>query len=178
MKQEWITINFTLPKEPSRVRVSVWRKLKRSGAVNIGQSIWVFPFNDEHFNLFKEIANEVKENNGQSFIMKADFIQEENQISIVDYFNNARDEEYKEFLDKCEDFRNEIKKEIEKNHYSFAEIEENEQELTKLKRWLDEITKRDFFSASLKKKAQMTFVECKERLENYCNEVYEKNGAL
>ena len=27
--QEWLTINYSLPKEPSRVRVSVWRKLKK-----------------------------------------------------------------------------------------------------------------------------------------------------
>ena len=35
---EWLMLNFTLPKEPSRVRVSTWRKLKKSGSVNIGQS--------------------------------------------------------------------------------------------------------------------------------------------
>ena len=26
---EWLTINYTLPKEPSRTRVSVWRRLKK-----------------------------------------------------------------------------------------------------------------------------------------------------
>lgn len=38
--QEWLTINYSLPKEPSRVRVNVWRKLKKSGAAILGQSVW------------------------------------------------------------------------------------------------------------------------------------------
>ena len=30
-KNEWIALNYTLPREPSRVRVSVWRHLKKIG---------------------------------------------------------------------------------------------------------------------------------------------------
>jgi DNA-binding transcriptional regulator PaaX len=109
LEQEWLAINFTMPKEPSRVRVSVWRKLKRAGAVSIGQSIWVLPTANEHLTTFQEIAEDVKENNGQVFIMKTRFIQDQNEKSITEFFNAARNEEYKEFLDKCEDFNKEIK---------------------------------------------------------------------
>jgi hypothetical protein len=178
MQQEWLTINFTMPKEPSRVRVSVWRKLKRLGAVNIGQSIWAFPLTKEHLKIFKEIAKEVNENNGQSFIMKTDFIQEQGDKPIVEFFCEARNEEYKEFLDKCEDFHKEIEKEIGRNNFSFAEIEENEHELTKLGLWLEGITSRDFFKASLKEQSQAALLKCKEMLGNYCNQVYERNNTL
>jgi oligoendopeptidase F len=178
VEQEWLCINFTMPKEPSRVRVSVWRKLKRCGSVNIGQSIWVLPFNDEHFNIFKEIAKEVKENYGQAFIMKTDFIQDQNDKPIIDYFNNARNEEYKEFLDKCQDFHNEIEKEVGRSNFSFAEIEENEHELGKLNTWLEIIVKRDFFDTSLLEQSQIALLECKVLLENYCNKVYEKDSSI
>ena len=43
-RNEWIAINYTLPREPSRIRVSVWRKLKKIGAVSIQQSMWILPF--------------------------------------------------------------------------------------------------------------------------------------
>jgi hypothetical protein len=163
-----------MPKEPSRVRVSVWRKLKRSGAVNIGQSIWALPVKDGHIDIFKEIVEEVKQNNGLAFIMKTNFLQEQNDKPIIDYFNNARNEEYKEFLDKCDDFHKEIYKEVEKNNYSFAEIEENEHELVKLSTWLEGILKRDFFQASMSEEAQNALSKCKETLEEYCSMVYEK----
>lgn len=178
MQHKWLTINFTMPKEPSRVRVSVWRKLKRTGAANIGQSIWALPMNNEHLKIFKEITVEVKDNNGQAFIMNTEFLLEQDEKPIAEYFNEARNEEYKELLDKCEDFHEEIKKEIGKNNFSFAEIDENERELEKLNIWFDAITKRDFFTASLRAQSQTALIKCKEILESYCNEVYEKNGAL
>ena len=40
---EWLTVNYTLPREPSCFRVSMWRKLKKSGAVILGQSVWALP---------------------------------------------------------------------------------------------------------------------------------------
>ncbi|MEL7565756.1 MAG: Chromate resistance protein ChrB, partial [Dehalobacterium sp.] len=59
--KEWLMLNFTLPKEPSRVRVSVWRKLKKCGAVSIG-SMWVLPVSDYHISIFNEISNEITQN--------------------------------------------------------------------------------------------------------------------
>ena len=55
--QEWLTINYTLPKEPSRVRVSVWRKLKKSGAVILGQSVWFLPVNEDHEVFLQKVSD-------------------------------------------------------------------------------------------------------------------------
>ena len=56
-QNEWIVINYTLPREPSRVRVSLWRRLKKIGAVNIQQSMWILPLTDENYDLLNEIKN-------------------------------------------------------------------------------------------------------------------------
>ncbi len=53
---KWAVIGYTLPREPSRVRVSLWRKLKKRGAVSIQQSMWVLPHsggNDRFFSGLK-----------------------------------------------------------------------------------------------------------------------------
>lgn len=140
---EWLILNFTLPKGPSRVRVSAWRKLKKSGSVNIGQSMWVLPLSDEHISVFTEISGDILQNNGEAYILKAGFISTGNTDDITSIFNRARDEEYKEFLGKCEDFFREIEKETEKRNFTFAEIEENESEHDKLEEWLRKITMRE-----------------------------------
>ena len=173
--KEWIAINVTVPQNPSRIRVGVWRKLKQTGAVNIGQSMWILPFNDEHFNAFKEIGNYAEENTGKYSIMKTNFLKTEGEKKIEDYFNEERDKEYKEFLDKCEYFLYEINKETEKNNFSFAELEENEQELEKLEEWLNKIILRDFFESPLKNKSQETLLQCKEVFEIFTNKIYELN---
>jgi len=71
--QEWLTINYSLPKEPSRVRVSVWRKLKKSGAVILGQSVWFLPMNDNNEAFFQKISAEITLNGGESYRSTASF---------------------------------------------------------------------------------------------------------
>jgi len=174
---EWLMLNFTLPKEPSRVRVSAWRKLKKSGSVNIGQSMWILPLSDAHIDIFNEISNNILQNNGEAYILKAAFISTGNSEDITDIFNKTRDDEYKEFLGKCEDFFREIEKETEKENFTFAEIEENEEEYSKLEEWLKKITARDFFSASLKEASTGALEKCKKLLDDYSNKVYELNNT-
>jgi len=169
---EWLLLNFTLPKEPSRVRVSAWRKLKKSGSVNIGQSMWVLPLSDEYIKIFTEISNDILQNNGEAYILKASFISTGNSDDITAIFNKARDEEYKEFLGKCEDFYREIEKETEKENFTFAEIEENESEYEKLEIWLKRINGRDFFSSPLKTPSDEALEKCKELLTDYSEKVY------
>ena len=40
---QWIVLLFRVPTEPSRHRVAVWRELRRTGAVSVGQSAWLAP---------------------------------------------------------------------------------------------------------------------------------------
>jgi len=173
---EWLMLNFTLPKEPSRVRVSAWRKLKKSGSVNIGQSMWILPLSDEHISVFAEISKDILQNNGEAYILKAVFISTGNNEDITETFNKARDEEYKEFLEKCDDFFREIEKETERENFTFAEIEENESEYEKLITWLSKIIARDFFVASLKALSDEALIKCKKVLADYSDKVYELNS--
>lgn len=173
---EWLMLNFTLPKEPSRVRVSAWRKLKKSGSVNIGQSLWVLPLSDEHISVFAEISKDILQNNGEAYILKAVFINTGNCEDIPEIFNKARNEEYREFLEKCDDFFREIEKETERKNFTFAEIEENESEYEKLEAWLAKIAARDFFTASLKAPSEEAFIKCRKVLTDYSDKVYKFNG--
>jgi len=172
---EWLMLNFTLPKEPSRVRVSAWRKLKKSGSVNIGQSMWVLPLSDEHIKVFTEISDDILQNNGEAYIFTATFISMGHTDDIAAIFNKARDEEYKEFLDKCEDFYREIEKETAKWKFDFAEIEESEDEYEKLEAWLKKINVRDFFGAPLKEPSTQALRKCKIMFDEYCEKVYALN---
>jgi len=172
--KEWFMLNYTLPKEPSRVRVSSWRKLKKSGSVSIGQSMWILPVCQESIRIFDEISNEVQQNGGSAYIMKSVFINESDS-EVEKFFNDARNDEYKELIEKCEDFFAEIGKETKKNNYSFAEIEENEEEYNKMTAWYQKIAARDFFSAALKEKSSQELQECKQLLDDFINKTYEIN---
>lgn len=175
MEQDtWIAINYTLPREPSRTRVSIWRKLKKFGAVNIQQSMWILTSNDENYGLLDEIKNEVTQNNGEAFLMTVS-VDDDGKKIIIEKFNAARDEEYGELLEQCEEFFKEIDKEITRENFTFAEIEENEEELNKLKQWYAKIAARDSFDAPLQEKAKLMLSKCTEVLDGFCDRVYEFN---
>lgn len=178
MKQnEWIAINYTLPREPSRTRVSVWRKLKKIGAVSIQQSMWILPLSDENNVLLNKIKNEVSQNGGEALVITFS-VEEDGKNLIIEKFNMARDEEYRELLEQCEEFFKEIDKEISRKNFTFAEIEENEEEVSKLKQWYEKIAARDSFGAPLQEKAKIILSKCVEMLDDFCEKVYEFNDKM
>jgi DNA-binding transcriptional regulator PaaX len=177
-EKEWIIINYTVPKEPSRIRVSIWRKLKKRGSVSLGQSMWILPLSQENLEFFQEISADIFQNNGTSNIMEAAFISAENTEHVIEVFNQARDEEYSEFIEKCEDFFHEIEKETLKENYTFAEVEENEYEYNKLVEWYKNIIERDFFTAPRMKTSQQKLETCREMLENFSQKVYEISNEI
>lgn len=168
-------LNFTLPKEPSRVRVSVWRKLKKCGSISIGQSMWLLPISDENQMIFTEISNEITQNNGTAFVLNGNFLISEKSDDIMAKFNTIRNEEYKEFLGICEDYFQEIEKETTKENFTFAELEENEEEFNKLEIWIKKIAARDFFRASLRQEAEEKLVTCKQLLDEFSRKVFDLN---
>jgi hypothetical protein len=173
--QEWLTINYTLPREPSRVRVSVWRKLKKSGAVILGQSVWLLPVNESNEAFFQKISDEIIQNNGESYIMRMTPHDNGTSERIIVAFNEARNEEYSEFLEQCDDLLCELEKESGLGKFIFAELEENEDELQKLTGWHQKIMERDFHGASLRPSADEKLEQCRARLEAFNAEVYKQS---
>jgi uncharacterized protein YdbL (DUF1318 family) len=174
--QEWLTINYSLPKEPSRVRVSVWRKLKKSGAVILGQSVWFLPVNEENEVFLQKVSDEIIQSNGASYVMRMIPQDDSTSQRIVDAFNQARNEEYSELLERCDDMVSELEKESTSGKFTFAELEENEDELQKLSGWHQKITQRDFHSASLRLCADEKLAQCRARLETFSAEVYRQDS--
>lgn len=173
-RDEWLAISYTLPREPSRARVSIWRKLKKIGAVGMQQSMWILPANEKNRSLLNEVKGEVSQNGGEAFVIVFS-VDEDGKKIILEKFNAARNEEYGELLEQCGDFFREIDRETARKNFTFAEIEENEEELGKLRQWYEKIAARDSFGASFREKAESMLSKCTEVLDGFCEKVYEFN---
>lgn len=53
-------------------------------------------------------------------------------------------------------------------------MKENDEDLKKLKNWLERIKALDFYGAPARVTAEQRLVECEELLEAYANEVFER----
>jgi hypothetical protein len=91
-------------------------------------------------------------------------------------FQAARNDEYEEIVDKCEDFLRQVQKEYDENHFTYAELEENEVDLVKLKNWLAKITERDVFGADGRAATERAIEACEQVLEAYAARVYAEEG--
>lgn len=176
--KKWLVINYNLPTEPSRLRVSTWRRLKKLGAVNIQQSMWVLPENDDNLSALETMSKEIESNDGEVLIMQSVFLYQKHEERVISYFNNLRDEEYKEFISECEKYLKELEKEITIEKFTFAELEEEEEELEKLISWHEKIKLRDIFNSSNRDDSEEKLDQIKKAFENYNDMVYRYNNQL
>jgi hypothetical protein len=87
-------------------------------------------------------------------------------------FQTARNDEYEEIVDKCEDFLRQVQKEYDENHFTYAELEENEEDLVKLRNWFAKIVDRDVFNADGRPATERALEACEQSLEAYAARVY------
>jgi hypothetical protein len=64
---EWVLLAYRLPREPSGPRVTVWRKLRRLGAVQLVDGLVALPATAETVEAFGWLADEVIEAGGDSW---------------------------------------------------------------------------------------------------------------
>jgi hypothetical protein len=136
--------------------------------------MWILPDTETNINSLSALKEEIIAESGEAYVLKCS-PDEDSDRAFMEKFNSARDEEYGEVLEQCEEFFKEIEKETARKNFSFAEIEENEEELEKLKKWFAQVSARDFFSASLKKKTEETLSRCAAVLDEFCEKVYESS---
>ena len=173
-KRKWLVINYNLPTDPSRHRVSTWRSLRKLGALNIQQSMWVLADSEENHTSLQDITRYIESNSGEAFLMESVFFEEKHEEKVISLFNSLRNEEYTEYIHECEKYFKELEKEISIEKYTYAELEEEEEELHKLISWYQKIKTRDAFNASESHTAQEITERIKKAFEDYSEAVYER----
>jgi hypothetical protein len=169
--REWFVLVYKLPTEPSRYRASVWRKLRAAGAVYLQNGVAALPADPGGERVMRGVVQEVREYEGNAYLVRGPLVGDDE--ALVKGFDAARDDEYREIVERCRDFHAELAKEREAGKLTFAELEENEEDLTKLEAWFGKIRARDRFGAPLKEEAERAVAACRADLEVFARSVYE-----
>jgi len=166
----WLLLVYRVPSEPTRLRATVWRRLKSLGAVYVQNSVAALPPTDGAERALRRLRREILEMNGSAVLLSCSALAGEQDM--VALFQAARDDEYDEILDKCHDFHAGLDKEYAANHFTYGELEENEVELVKLKNWYAKVAARDVFGAPKRAAAVEALDACEQALERYAARVY------
>jgi hypothetical protein len=170
----WLLLIYRIPSEPTRLRAGVWRKLKGLGAIYVQNSAAALPASPTAERAMRSLRKEIDEMGGKAFLMDTRLLAGE--TALVAQFNAARDDEYEEIVDRCDDFLQQVRKEWDANHFTYAELEENDVDLAKLKGWYEKVRARDAFGASGSDAAVAALATCEQSLEEYAARVYTETG--
>ena len=168
--QDWLVLIYRIPSEPTRLRATVWRRLKGLGAVYLQNSVATLPAGSASERALRKLRREILDMGGTAQLLASQALAGQQDILAV--FQAARDDEYEEIIDKCQDFHGQLQKEYDAGHYTYAELEENEEDLVKLRNWLAKITERDVFGAPRRAATLEALASCEQALEDYAARVY------
>ena len=98
----WLLLHYKLPNKPSALRVYIWRKLKRLGAVLLHEAIWVLPDQSRTAEQIQWLANEIEEMGGNAFYWRANSLLAAQEESIVHQFQEQVDVVYSDLLKRLE----------------------------------------------------------------------------
>jgi len=164
-----------VPAEPSRHRVAVWRELRKAGAVPVSQGTWVLPGAEAFRPALERAGALAAEGGGVVAVFDIHPHDDAARALVVDAFRSAREDEWAEFAADCGKFTAEIEREIAKEKFTFAELEEEEQSLERLRRWYRDLKKRDVLALPAADDAAARLRECDQALEGFAERVYAAN---
>ena len=138
IQSSWLLLLYGLSTKHGTARVSLWRKLKKFGAVPLKTSAYVLPDEPIHYERFQWLATQIQDEGGEATLIRVAEIEGMPHDRIVQLFNEARAIDYKELADA-------IQKSLSNQKKSKGDIVERD--LEKYQRRFNEIREIDYFNA-------------------------------
>ncbi len=132
----WLLLLYALPARSGTQRVSLWRKLKKSGALPFKTSAYLLPEARAHNERFQWLAQQIKDAGGEATLIRAKEIEGLSHRQLVAQFNDARAADYGELTQELTKLMRDNRRKV---------TESFETALERVRGWLTEIQQIDFF---------------------------------
>jgi len=90
----WLLLLVRLPATHSTERVAIWRKLKKSGAIQIQTSTYILPDDPPRYETFQWLTQQIRDAGGHATLVRAREIDGFSNDKLIELFNAARAKEY------------------------------------------------------------------------------------
>ncbi len=173
----WLLLIYRVPPEPSNNRVSVWRELKRLGALYLQQCVCVLPALPACVAGVDAVVARIVALGGSYNRFHVRELEPAEAAKLIDGFRELAAKEYDEIIEEC---RTKFVKEIEferfRANYTYEEAEEIREDLEKIRRWYARVVERDWFDAGKRAAVAQELEACERLLEAFEAEVYHRAG--
>jgi hypothetical protein len=164
--QEWMLLIHQLPPRPTNLRVRIWRKLQKLGAVAVKNSVYVLPAGEKTHEDFQWLKQEIETEGGEATVFRAGAVEGATDKEIIALFRKTRDEEYAQVVAEMDGLTGAIREQKRGGHLSAGRITHYETELDKLRKELERIAGVDFFNASGRAPAMAAYERCQKALRS------------
>jgi hypothetical protein len=158
--QRWILLIHQLPPRPTNLRVRIWRKLQKLGAVAIKNSVYVLPANEQTHEDFQWLKKEIESAGGEAAVFRAASVEGATDAEIIQSFRKARNDEFALITADLDGLAGAIREQARGKHLSPGRLAAHETELGRLHAELERVTANDFFNASGRSSAVAAYERC------------------
>ena len=163
-KHEWILLIHQLPPKPTNLRVRIWRKLQKLGAVAIKNSVYVLPANEKTHEDFQWLKQEIESAGGEATVFQAGSVEGAADEEIIATFRKARDDEFAAITAELDGLTGAIRGQNRGKHLSAGRLAAHEIEIDKLHSQLEGIIANDFFNADGRVPALAAYERCQNAI--------------
>jgi hypothetical protein len=180
-KQDWILLIHQLPPKPTNLRVRIWRKLQKLGAVAIKNSVYVLPATEQAHEDFQWLKQEIESAGGEAAVFRAGSIAGATDEELIAAFRRARDEEFATVSTQFDHLTAAIREQSRTKHLSAGRLSAHETEIGRLHVEFERIEAKDFFNASGRVAAFNAYERCQKAIsaaQGFSGKVSQKIGGV
>jgi hypothetical protein len=165
-ERDWILLIHQLPPKPTNLRVRIWRKLQKLGAVAIKNSVYVLPASEQAHEDFQWLKQDIESAGGEAAVFRAGSVEGATDKEIIGAFRKARDEEYAAISAEFDGLTGAIREQARGKHLSAGRLSTHETEIDKLHAELERVAANDFFDAVGKVAAFAAYERCQKAIRD------------
>src|SRR5438552_16904470 len=94
----WVLLVYKIPREPTASRATIWRKLKRLGALLLHDAVWVLPATPWTREQFQWLAVEIGELEGEAYLWESHLLLNGQTDTLMHKFQDRVDADYQDIL--------------------------------------------------------------------------------
>lgn len=169
----WLLFGYDVPEEPSRIRVRLWRQLKGLGALYPQMSFCILADSPRTRSRLDALASSLK-TYGPRLILQAKATNRAHLQTLLALFKEDAEKEYRELAEECDEFLDEIRKNLNSGNVTQTEVSELEAAIDGLERWFSRIKARDIAGSGGDLRVRRLLTRCHDTLLSFSDKAQPK----
>jgi hypothetical protein len=171
MAHDWLLITVSTPRGgSSTLRVYAWRNLRSLGAHYLQQSVCLLPATPKTTRAVARLVTRLRAEGGQGEMLRIHLTDSKQEAAVIDAIQRERTDEYREVVERTQQFHDELRFERGRGRATYTELEESDADLARHQKWLAAIRARDYFDAPGGPEAAAAVTSCEQALAQFESE--------